>query len=289
MGYMHIDNLYKNADILRFKQCYALEKVHGTSAHITYKNDELHFFSGGANHEKFLELFNHEELIEKFKEIGQDVITIYGEAYGGKINGMSKIYGTDLKFVVFEVQIHDNWLTVPNAEEITNKLGLKFVPYELIDVTIENLNTERDKPSIVAQWAGMGDDHPREGIVTRLVGGELIHPNGKRLISKHKIAQYCETKTPRNIGDNALVLQAEAAAIEYVTDERLRHVLDALGNPTELSDTPKVLAAFVEDVLREGDNEVQDNKETRKAIGSAAVKLWKHHINQLQQEYIQNV
>lgn len=33
MGYLHIDNLYKNRDILLFRECWALEKVHGTSAH----------------------------------------------------------------------------------------------------------------------------------------------------------------------------------------------------------------------------------------------------------------
>lgn len=34
MGYMHIDNLYKDARVLSFKHVYALEKIHGTSAHI---------------------------------------------------------------------------------------------------------------------------------------------------------------------------------------------------------------------------------------------------------------
>ena len=27
MGYLHIDNLYKNTTILNFKECYALEKI----------------------------------------------------------------------------------------------------------------------------------------------------------------------------------------------------------------------------------------------------------------------
>ncbi len=34
MGYLHIDNLYKNQTIRLFRECYALEKVHGTSAHV---------------------------------------------------------------------------------------------------------------------------------------------------------------------------------------------------------------------------------------------------------------
>lgn len=38
MGYMHIDNLYKNQDMLIFRECYALEKIHGTSAHVSWKD-----------------------------------------------------------------------------------------------------------------------------------------------------------------------------------------------------------------------------------------------------------
>ena len=40
MAYMHIDNLYKNQEVLLFKECYAMEKIHGTSAHIRSKREE---------------------------------------------------------------------------------------------------------------------------------------------------------------------------------------------------------------------------------------------------------
>ena len=51
MGYLHIDNLYKNQDILMFKECYAMEKIHGTSAHVSFKavpdqQATVGFFSG---------------------------------------------------------------------------------------------------------------------------------------------------------------------------------------------------------------------------------------------------
>ena len=38
MAYLHIDNLYKNQEILMFKECYALEKIHGTSGTITLRS-----------------------------------------------------------------------------------------------------------------------------------------------------------------------------------------------------------------------------------------------------------
>ena len=45
MGYAHIENLYKNQTILLFRRCWALEKVHGTSAHITYVEGQPLSFS----------------------------------------------------------------------------------------------------------------------------------------------------------------------------------------------------------------------------------------------------
>jgi hypothetical protein len=32
MAYLHIENLYKARDIMLFRECYAMEKIHGTSA-----------------------------------------------------------------------------------------------------------------------------------------------------------------------------------------------------------------------------------------------------------------
>lgn len=41
MAYMHIENLYANQTILESKECYAMEKIHGTSAHISGKDGNL--------------------------------------------------------------------------------------------------------------------------------------------------------------------------------------------------------------------------------------------------------
>ena len=54
MAYMHIDNLYKAQEILAFKECYALEKIHGTSAHIYWSGETLRLFAGGVSHEGFV-------------------------------------------------------------------------------------------------------------------------------------------------------------------------------------------------------------------------------------------
>lgn len=114
MGYLHIDNLYKFPDLSVFgKEGWAMEKIYGTSAHVGWSDGRLKFFSGGENHERFLSLFNHEELTQRLSPY--ENITIYGEAYGGKQQGMAHTYGPTLRFVAFDVSLHGAWLSVPET------------------------------------------------------------------------------------------------------------------------------------------------------------------------------
>lgn len=105
MAYQHIDNLYKNQDILYFKRCFALEKVHGTSAHIAWhpQQNKLSFFSGGANRDQFVSLFDKDTLLNSFakcfKDSGViDKIIVFGEAHGGKLQKMNYAYGPSLLY-----------------------------------------------------------------------------------------------------------------------------------------------------------------------------------------------
>ena len=167
MGYMKIPNLYKEIDILAFKECYAMEKIHGTSAHISWKEGKVGFFSGGEKHEKFVALFDEDELTEKFTELFDCDVIVFGEAYGGKQQGMSHTYGKELKFVVFDVKVNETWLDVPNAEDVTNKLGLEFVYYNKISTDLKDIDAERDRPSTQAKRNGIEEDKISEGVVLR--------------------------------------------------------------------------------------------------------------------------
>ena len=77
MGYLHIDNLYKNQNILMFRECYATEKIHGTSAHVSWNDGKVGFFSGGEKYESFVKLFDAEKLVELFMELGHQKLVIY--------------------------------------------------------------------------------------------------------------------------------------------------------------------------------------------------------------------
>lgn len=285
MSYRHIENLYKNKDILMFKQAVASEKVHGTSANVKYNAelDKMTFFSGGATHSSFLEFFNQEELLEKFRlnatEHNVNEITIFGEAYGGKLQGMSKTYGAELRFIAFEVQIDKRWVNPIQAESIATKLGFEFVPYSIIETTEEAIEAEMNKDSEVAIRRGMGTGHMREGIVLRPLE-ELQFQNGGRIICKHKRPEFAEREhapKPFDKDKQKILDNAKEIADEWVTAMRLTHVLDAFPN-VSMADTNKVILAMIEDVEREAENEIVTSKEVRAAIGKRTAKLLKEYL-----------
>ena len=236
MSYMHIDNLYKNQDILYFKECYASEKVHGTSAHISWNKGKLSFFSGGESYDMFVALFDKEKLTERFTNLTVQECIIYGEAYGGKCQGMRATYGDQLRFVAFEVKMHDtHWLSVPDAEKLVTSFGLDFVPYVKISTSLEELDFWCNAPSQQSVKNGIIEERKREGIVLRPLL-EFTKNNGTRIISKHKNEEFQETKTPRSLADldqkREIMTKATEIANEWATQMRLTHVLDAFPNAT---------------------------------------------------------
>ena len=283
MGYMKINNLYKDTRILDFKEGYALEKIHGTSAHISWKDNEIIYFAGGEKYINFKALFLEEDLITTFKELFPDMdVTLFGEAYGGKQQGMSNTYGKDLMFIVFDVKIGETWLNVPNAEGVTKKLNLDFVDYVKISTDLDIINRERDKPSTQAIRNCLFEDKLREGVVLRPLE-EMKDSRGNRVMCKHKNDEFMETKTPRKVdaGKLKLLKDAESIAEEWVTPMRLSHVLDKLNNPSDIKEISSVIKATVQDVLLESEGEIVVTTESKKAIAKKAAQLYKLRISKI--------
>jgi hypothetical protein len=293
MGYAHIENLYrpKAQRILQFKRCFALEKIHGTSAHIRWSDGALHFFSGGETHDKFVALFDQAALVAAFTEHRVERCVVHGEAYGGKQQGMAKVYGPKLRFVAFDVHVGDKWLDVPAAAAfVTGTLKLEFVHYVDTSTDVAALDALRDGLSQQSLRNGqadgaMYDSSKAEGVVLR-PPFEVTLNSGERLCAKHKRAEFCERKTPVEVdpGKLAVLEAAEAIADEWVTEMRLSHVLDKLGNPTDMSATGDVIRGMVEDVLREASGEIVDSKDARKAIGARAAKLFKARVSKIRED-----
>jgi hypothetical protein len=282
MGYLHIDNLYKNQTILLFKECYALEKIHGTSAHISWDVDKkkVTFFSGGESYETFVLLFDIDFLHQAFADnFMENNVVIFGEAYGGKQQAMSKTYGKQLKFIGFDVKVGERWLNVLNAESVCQKLNIEFVDYVKVSTDLETLNTERDKQSVQAIRNGCGEGKMREGIILKPLI-ELRTNNGERVVAKYKRDEFKETKTRRDVNPIQLKILDDAKAIaeEWVTEMRLQHVLDKLPKGINIENTKLVIEAMVEDIYREAKGEIIENKEVTKFIGSKTAVMFKKKL-----------
>lgn len=294
MGYLKIKNLYKEQDILMFKEVYCLEKVHGTSAHIKYHSGKarfecnekatqvnppsIKFFSGGSKHETFVELFNEERLKLAFGESGLDEVTVYGEAYGGKCQGMAHTYGKELKFVAFDVKIGHCWLSVPKAEDFSNALNLDFVAYERVSTDLKALDAERDRPSRQAKKNGIVEDKIAEGIVIRPIE-ELRKNNGDRIICKHKRDEFMETKTPRTVDPEKqkILEEAREVANEWVTFNRLNNIFSHM-NDICTENMGEIIGKMIQDIKREGEGEIVWSKAVEKQIGKSTALLVKQYF-----------
>jgi hypothetical protein len=284
MGYMSIDNLYKNQQVLMFKEVYVMEKIHGTSAHIKYERQylPLTYFPGGVKLELFKEIFNDDSLLENFTKIYTEYpITVYGEAYGGSCQKMSETYGKELRFIVFDVKIGERFLNVEDAEEIAKSLGLEFVWYTKCSTDIEVLNQMRDRDSEQAIRNGIGTGKKMEGIVIRPIV-ELSQNNGKRIICKHKRDDFSETKTPRIVDSEKLKVLSDANAVaeEWVTHMRMDHILDKITKPHGYETIPQVITAMIEDITREGEGEIEWSKDVNKAISNRTVAMYKARLSE---------
>ena len=214
------------------------------------------------------------------EKIGVDKCIIYGEAYGGKQQKMSATYGPALKFIVFDVQVGESWLNMPNAEDVATYCGLEFVHYVKIPTELAAIDAEMMADSVQAVRNGMGTGHMREGVVLRPLI-ELTKNNGKRIIVKHKREEFAERKnTPKVIdaAKMAVLEDAKAIAEEWVVPMRLEHVLQDHPECTDMEHTPIIIKAMIADVYKESKGEIVESKDVSTAIGKKAAELWKKKI-----------
>ena len=295
MAYLDIDNLYKNQDILLFKECYCLEKIHGTSAHIAWKDNQVRFFSGGAKHENFVALFDVDFLKGEFEKTGLLEVVIYGEAYGGKEQGMKATYGDKLRFVVFDVKIGHSWLDVPKAESFVCPFGLELVHYVKTSTKLEDLDAQRDAPSVQAVRNGMGESTDRKGFCPPIREGVILRPlievrknNNARIIAKHKREEFSETNTVRSVNPEKLKVldKAKEIASEWVTEQRLTNILSHIKEEDrQMENAGEIIKLMVEDIEREGKDEIDWSKDARKAISRETALMFK---NRLKAEFVKN-
>lgn len=294
MGYLHISNLYKDRRVLECspEKLYVLEKIHGTSAHIKWIDGKLSFFSGGEKHDRFTSIFDTEKLATKlFHAFGNIDVIIYGEAYGGKQQGMGETYGKELKFIAFDVFFPDEsvvanqkgrWATVPDAHNFCNNLGIEFVWWECVTTDLDLITALKETPSVQAYRNGCGYDKPKKGIILRPLV-EQVDKHGERVIAKYKNTEFSERENqpkPKEIDLEKLQVLTDAAKIaeEWVVQMRMEHVLQKHPEWNDVKYTGDVVKAMIEDVFREANGEIVKSKEVERAIGHRASKMFRDRV-----------
>lgn len=292
---------------------YALEKVHGTSAWLTYRGVDtpvddgpgtrghttepvLDFYSG-EQQSQFEALFNPEALFASFARWTPGcVVKVHGEAYGGKVQRQAWRYGDKLRFVVFDISVNHVWLTVPEAHRLSARLGLEFVDYVRIESKLSLIDAERDRVSTQSIRNGVctEDNHNgpdgtfcrREGVVLKPLH-EAVDHHGSRIIAKHKRAEERETKTDRKVDVSKVAAIGEARKIaeEWVTENRLDHVLQHLSlELVDMTQTPAIIREMIADVEREAAGEIIPSTQARAEIGKRTAQLLKGRLAQKLQE-----
>ena len=97
---------------------------------------------------------------------------------------------------------------------------------------------------------------------------------------KHKGDDFKETKTRREVSPERLQILEDAKAIadEWVTEMRLKHVLDKLPQDINMESTKLVIEAMIEDVYREGKDEIVESKEVKTRIGAKTAGMFRQVI-----------
>lgn len=120
-----------------------------------------------------------EELFEQ--KFGETEVTLYGEGYGRKIQGVGSLYIPDgVSFIMFDVMIGGVWLKREDVEYIATCFGVDVVPIVgegTIAEAVEYVKTH--EKSVISEKA------PMEGIVCR-PKVELLDRMGRRVIVKIK-------------------------------------------------------------------------------------------------------
>ena len=114
---------------------------------------------------------------------------LYGEGFGAGIQKGGGAYGTEQRFILFDVQCGRWWLERPNLEAIAHELHIPMVPTVGVGTLAHFVDVVRAGfMSSIASDATMA-----EGLVARPLQ-ELKDRAGKRVIVKLKTRDFQEGK-----------------------------------------------------------------------------------------------
>lgn len=112
------------------------EKIDGTNIRIYWDGHKVEFGGRTDNAEiprplldSLNKIFGTTEAEELFEQtFGEKNVILFGEGYGGKIQGVGNEYRPDESFILFDVLIGENYQTREWVEKTAQMFGIKAVP-----------------------------------------------------------------------------------------------------------------------------------------------------------------
>jgi len=190
-----VTNVFKNKYINMLKDIdwVCTEKIDGTNTRVIWNGDGTYEIKGRndtADIDKRL-LTNLSKMMENrihlFTEVfGDTPVCLYGEGYGGRIQGNKFKYQSHEKFICFDILIGDKYVDFDTLLNLCNRLQIEMVPI------IEDVK----KMSDIVEYVKNGfksvisvEDKNAEGIVARPMYTLYVN-NGDRIIIKIKTKDF---------------------------------------------------------------------------------------------------
>lgn len=129
------------------------------------------------------DLFLTPEMESLFEEIfGDKEAYIFGEGYGAKIQKSGELYSETPKFIVFDVTVDGNELSLVNISNVALKLGLSMVDVVFHGTLEEAITYVKQHPNSYLN----GGAHEMEGLVLSPLAAKLYDKNGDIIKCKCK-------------------------------------------------------------------------------------------------------
>lgn len=136
-----------------------------------------------------------------FERLSSILVTetiLFGEAFGGKIQGMSKLYGSVPRFALFDVMEYGYWQSRDVVLGKSIDLGIEHAPFMGIVGSVELLNPYARVLGDYARVspAGGGSGRP-EGVILHPRGCVLQNGYGERIVAKLKWVDFEKGHKPK--------------------------------------------------------------------------------------------
>lgn len=183
------------------KSWHITEKIDGTNIRVIWnmQRENSPAFLGRTDDaqippfllEKLKGIFTREKLLKQFPD--SELVVLYGEGYGNKIQSAGKRYRKDNSFIIFDANIGGWWLEPEKVKQLATELEIDYVPDYGIMTKEEAIVLVKD--GLVKSKIAEDKSLVMEGIVARS-HPLMLFRNGEPIMWKIKHKDYRKLNAP---------------------------------------------------------------------------------------------